>query len=106
MGKPAITVAIAWRDVLAPMLIVAVLASGCSSVRLHSETREKQGQAAVKAGARSTSRLLQAERDNHARLLEAELASINKVVAVQREAEIRVLARKPIASFSTTTTPS
>ena len=94
---------VAWRRFFAgvPLIaIVALLSCGCSSLRLHSETREKQGQAAVKAWSEVDLKgYFQAERNNQAQLLDAEVAGINKVVAVQREAEVRVIAGKPIGKL-------
>ena len=85
------------RRLWAMWAMIVLMLSGCGSLRLHSETREKQGQAAAKAWSEVDLKgFFQAERDNQAKLLDAELASSARIIAVNRESEIRVLARKPI----------
>ena len=85
---------------------IAVLAgvlslSGCGTTKLHSETRQQQGEAAAKAWREvDLKAYFDAERDNQAKLLAEEIESTGRLAAVNRETEIRVLAAKKVSDLS------
>jgi len=67
--------------------------SGCGTIPFHSETRDKQGQAAKAAWAEVDAKAqIQAARDNHARLVERELRVVDQLAATRREVTSRGLA--------------
>jgi hypothetical protein len=78
-----------------------MLLSGCGTVKLYSETRQQQGEAAAKAwGEVNLKAYFDAERVNQAKLLVEEIESIGRLAAVNRETEIRVLAAKSVSDLS------
>lgn len=86
-----------WRALL--VLLVFAL-SGCGGVRLYSETRDKQGQAAAKAWSEVDLKAFFAvERDNDAKLLEQEIETSGRRIAADRDVAIRDLAQKPVSAF-------
>lgn len=83
------------------LLVLLVFAlSGCGGLRLYSETRDKQGQAAAKAWSEvDLKAFFAAERDNDAKLLEQEIATSARRIAADRDVTIRDLARRPVNEF-------
>lgn len=87
------------RAVLASLLTVLML-SGCTGLRLYSETRDKQGQAASKAWSEVDLRgFFAVERENRAKVLEQELSTSQRRIAADRDLEVRQLAKAPVAQF-------
>lgn len=73
---------------------------GCGSVKLHSEVRQKQGEDAKKAWAEMDLKaFFEAERANLTKILAEEMESSRRLAAVNRETEIRILARKKISEL-------
>jgi len=86
---------------ISTVVAFAILLAGCGSLRLHSDTREKQGEAASKAWSEVDLKgFFAAERANQAKLLEAELASTAELTEANRETEIILLATKPVEQLS------
>jgi hypothetical protein len=83
------------------LLVLFVFAlSGCGGLRLYSETRDKQGQAAAKAWSEvDLKAFFAAERDNDVKLLEQEIATSARRIAADRDVTIRDLARRPVNAF-------
>lgn len=73
-------------------LIAAFVLSGCGSLRLHSEAREKQGVAAKEAWAAvDLSGLVTTERANLKKLLDAELETQDRLAAGIRDHELKAM---------------
>jgi hypothetical protein len=71
--------------------------SGCGHLQLHSDARQKQGEAAASAWhAVDIKGFFAAERANEEKILAQELASTDKLAAARRELELRKLARIPV----------
>lgn len=85
-------------------LSAMVLLSGCGSMHLYSETRDKQGQAAVKAWKEvSFTDFFAAERANRAKLLDEELQASKELFASDRELEIvKLVSGVPISEYPAT----
>jgi hypothetical protein len=82
--------------------IVSVAAAGCANVKLYSETRDKQGQAAVKAWAEvDLKAFFEAQRMQRGKLLEQELDIADKRIAAERELAIRTLSDTAISKIPT-----
>ena len=84
-------------------LSAIVLLSGCGSMHLYSETRDKQGQAAVKAWKEvSFTDFFAAERANRAKLLDEELQASKELFASDRDLEIvKLVSGVPISDYPT-----
>lgn len=69
--------------------VIALLLSGCGSLRLYSDTRDKQGEAAKKAwGEVDLKSIITTERDNLKKLLEAEMETQDQVALAMRDLEL------------------
>lgn len=80
--------------------VVSVAAAGCANVKLYSETRDKQGQAAVKAWSDvDLKAFFEAQRTQRGKLLELELDVADKRIAAERELAIRTLSDTPISKI-------
>jgi hypothetical protein len=81
-------------------LCAALALSGCGGLKLHSDARQKQGEDAAKAWKEVNLKpLFDAERDNQAKLLDAELSSWNRHLAEVHTGELRDLAKTPVGSY-------
>jgi hypothetical protein len=82
------------------LLAVSLTLSGCGSLRLHSDTRQKQGEAAASAWKEvDLKAVFAAERLNQAKLLDAEIQSWNNQFATAHENEIRRLASLQVSQY-------
>lgn len=80
---------IRWQQ-LGALLIAAGMLSGCGSLRLYSEVRDKQGMAARKAWTEvDLSSLISTERGNLKNLLDAELETQTRLATAIRNNELR-----------------
>jgi hypothetical protein len=82
------------------MLLLCLALSACGSVKVHSDTRQAQGEAAKKAWTEvKLDAYFSTERDNLAKLLTEEVESTRRLSAVNRESELRVLATKRVVEL-------
>jgi hypothetical protein len=82
-----------WGRVVTLALLPLVL-GGCGNLRLHSDVRQKQGEAASAAWKEvDVKGLFAAERQNQGKLLDTEIAAWDRSFANRHETEIRTLAR-------------
>jgi hypothetical protein len=85
---------------LAIALALALAASGCGTVKLHSEVRQKQGEDLAKAWKEvNLKALFEAERANQAKLLETEVAGWSRHAGERYQNELRTLAKMPVGSY-------
>lgn len=83
------------------LLAMAMPLAACSGLRIYSETRDKQGQAAVKAWGDVDLRAdFKADAAKREATLTRELATSDKRLASERELAIRHLASAPAAAFA------
>ena len=74
----------------AALLMSAVLLCGCSSLRLYSETRDKQGEAAKKAWAEVDAKaVIATQRENLGALLQEQLKAQERISTASRDQRIR-----------------
>ena len=72
------------------MLVSAALLCGCSSLRLYSQTRDKQGEAVKKAWAEVDAKaVITTQRDNMGALLQEQLRTQDRVSGASRDQQIR-----------------
>lgn len=82
---------------MACTLSVMLLLSGCSGMRLYSDTRDKQGQAAKKAwGEVDLKGYFAAHREERKKLVSEELAASDATVLAEREVMLRIIVEKPV----------
>ena len=88
---------------LTATVLMAAMLTGCADlkdIKLHSDVRQSQGEAASKAWAAVDLKgYFDAQRDNLATLLNEEIASTQRLVAVNRETEIRELANTNVSAL-------
>lgn len=81
-----------WKVSAVPVLLAILLLSGCGSLRLHSDVRDKQGTAAKEAwGKVDLSAMIAAERANLKKLLDAELDTQDRLAAAIRNHDLKAM---------------
>lgn len=83
--------------VMGAMLTATLTIMGCASLRLHSEAREKQGEAVKKAWADvDLSGYFKTERDRHTALIQKQVDAYRRFLLVKRETQLRAIAEMPL----------
>lgn len=85
------------RAKVTTVLLLLIVLSGCSSMRLYSETRDKQGQDLKKTWADVDLKgYFSVQREERKKLLQAELDSVTAHVMAVREATLRKIVNNPV----------
>lgn len=78
-------------------VLVAFVLSGCTGMRLYSDIRDKQGQAAKKAWSEVDLKgYFAAHREERKKLVSEELAASDATVLAEREATLRIIVENPV----------